>query len=487
MKLKKSIPYIIFSIISPFLLKGLGVPINIFNFVSIALILSLAYNIKWLYPLFGILIILISLYYPTGDLFGRPNSGYFASLYYTNLRESVEYIKQLNYYQTSISLLIILLTLITFFYRKKNRTKKHNILKIFLLIILIHYSFIPSYSYNIKKSFDIFIKEKDSLNNKEYPNWIIKKSDNKTNINYILIIGESVRKDYLSLYGYYHNTTPFLNNENGIFIDGLISPGPNTATSLTRMLTKSENNNIKIANNIISLANMANISTYWISNQGTFGKYDSPISSIAVNSNFSYFINEKSFTTITNDDFNLLPLLNKIIESNKKKKLIVIHMMGSHPKTCERLHGFKNSFNEKINNKDISCYLATIHKLDTFIKEIVLKMKAEKQPYSILYISDHGMDISNESPYIKVNNNYKQNYEVPLFILDNQMKDRIYIKRKISGFNFIDFFSNWIGISTNQLNNYKLTEFPEDQDIEIWNWNRIIKYEKLKEQAPINK
>lgn len=119
MKLKKSIPYIIFSIISPFLLKGLGVPINIFNFVSIALILSLAYNIKWLYPLFGILIILISLYYPTGDLFGRPNSGYFASLYYTNLRESVEYIKQLNYYQTSISLLIILLTLITFFIEKK--------------------------------------------------------------------------------------------------------------------------------------------------------------------------------------------------------------------------------------------------------------------------------------------------------------------------------------------------------------------------------
>ncbi|MCV5283589.1 sulfatase-like hydrolase/transferase, partial [Escherichia coli] len=53
----------------------------------------------------------------------------------------------------------------------------------------------------------------------------------------IIVIGESVRRDYLSVYGYPLPTTPWLNSAPGIFINGYFSAAPNTIGSLSRTLT----------------------------------------------------------------------------------------------------------------------------------------------------------------------------------------------------------------------------------------------------------
>ncbi|HGT8074840.1 TPA: sulfatase-like hydrolase/transferase, partial [Escherichia coli] len=55
---------------------------------------------------------------------------------------------------------------------------------------------------------------------------------------YILVIGESARKDYHGAYGYPINNTPFMSRANGYLIDGLMSGGTNTVASLRLMLTK---------------------------------------------------------------------------------------------------------------------------------------------------------------------------------------------------------------------------------------------------------
>ena len=41
--------------------------------------------------------------------------------------------------------------------------------------------------------------------------------------NYVLVIGESLRQDYMSVYGYPLKTTPFLDDVNGVFIDAYYS------------------------------------------------------------------------------------------------------------------------------------------------------------------------------------------------------------------------------------------------------------------------
>lgn len=54
---------------------------------------------------------------------------------------------------------------------------------------------------------------------------------------YVVIIGESQRRDYASVYGYPLDTTPYLNRANGTFFSNFIAPGGNTGISLPRLLS----------------------------------------------------------------------------------------------------------------------------------------------------------------------------------------------------------------------------------------------------------
>ena len=107
--------------------------------------------------------------------------------------------------------------------------------------------------------------------------------------NYILIIGESMRKDYMSLYGYPIKTTPFLDSINGTIFNNYYSAAPNTQPSLQRTLYRQENYKTVYTDNIISLLKLANIKTYWLSNQGKMGEYDTMASRLGVNADYNFF------------------------------------------------------------------------------------------------------------------------------------------------------------------------------------------------------
>ncbi|MEX6220394.1 sulfatase-like hydrolase/transferase [Providencia hangzhouensis] len=68
------------------------------------------------------------------------------------------------------------------------------------------------------------------------------RQDSQQYDDYILIIGESVRRDYMNVYGYPIKNTPFANQTNGIIVEGLTSGGTNTISSLRIMLTQSDKN-----------------------------------------------------------------------------------------------------------------------------------------------------------------------------------------------------------------------------------------------------
>ncbi|WP_160190864.1 sulfatase-like hydrolase/transferase, partial [Escherichia coli] len=52
----------------------------------------------------------------------------------------------------------------------------------------------------------------------------------------VIVTGESVRRDYMSVYGYPEPTTPWLNTAPGLFIDGYTSAAASTVPSLSRTL-----------------------------------------------------------------------------------------------------------------------------------------------------------------------------------------------------------------------------------------------------------
>lgn len=162
--------------------------------------------------------------------------------------------------------------------------------------------------------------------------------DDNTEI-FLVVIGESVRKDYLSVYGYPLNTTPFLNTANGIFIDGLVAAGPNTEQSLTRTLFKAypEKNKIDWEINFVSLAKKSEYETYWVSNQGTSEYGDNIFSALAGTTDKSKFLKKGPYYTSFNDDDHMLPIVSEIINKNSNKKVVFVHMMGSHEPICSQI------------------------------------------------------------------------------------------------------------------------------------------------------
>ncbi|MCN7438821.1 sulfatase-like hydrolase/transferase, partial [Escherichia coli] len=90
----------------------------------------------------------------------------------------------------------------------------------------------------------------------------------------VIVTGESVRRDYMSVYGYPVPTTPWLNTAPGLFIDGYTSAAASTVPSLNRTLIYDYEQNPDSGNNVVALAAKAGYSTWWISNQGKLGEHD---------------------------------------------------------------------------------------------------------------------------------------------------------------------------------------------------------------------
>lgn len=278
---------------------------------------------------------------------------------------------------------------------------------------------------------------------------------NSTYDTYVLIVGESARKDYHHAFGYPINNTPFMSNAKGILVDGLTSGGSNTITSLRLMLTKSDkkwqpNYNL----NFIDLAKQAGIETYWLSNQGYIGEFDTPISVIAKRSSHAYFTKYGSYDAKNTSDFLLLDHIQRIVNQNeKKKKLIVVHLLGSHPNACERVVDYKKIINST--NKTfsyINCYISSIKKTDEFIKQtynmLNIQYKEKNSTFSLVYFSDHGLIHQKVNDIIYLNNSSvsKLHYDIPLFKISSDSKERKFCKSFKSGLNFTDGIGNWLGI-----------------------------------------
>ncbi|MDE9500045.1 hypothetical protein KKJ22_20165, partial [Xenorhabdus bovienii] len=106
-----------------------------------------------------------------------------------------------------------------------------------------------------------------------------------------------------------------------------ISAAPSTQLALTNSLAISTVNETQLNNSIISLARKAGFETYWLSNQGMKGGFDSPVAMIGQQANHYTFLNEGSSDDRSYmPDENLLPAIRNALTKDKQRKLIVIHL-----------------------------------------------------------------------------------------------------------------------------------------------------------------
>lgn len=460
--------------------------------IGLALVLS-AYSIYMLRTAF-VFLVALALYGLIGITYGYPNMAMFVSFIETNASEAKGFFSNtpiINW----VGSVIFLVASASYYYITKKQVKtigyKWRIFIWFWFIVFLTASFegrlINTYYNKIASYFTHKKMMNESLS--KTPTWSIEKTNHHSKYkNYILIIGESARADYMSVFGYKHNTTSFLSGHNGVYFSRAYSPAANTVASLTRSLQvyNPDADTFAPENNIITLANHAGYETYWISNAGRVGTYDSAVSALSVRANHRDFLNRGGFKDTTQDDLSMLNNLQHFLkEPSAKPRLIVLHMTGSHPSTCKAMFGTPVTFNVS-ENKEVNCYLGTIKKLDTFIEQ-TLKVLND-QSYSMLYFSDHGISVRHDG--VRHAFDVRNNYHVPMLMINSDSTEQVFIDTVFSNMNFMRLFQSWVGVrdskaSSEKYDVFALEALPEPQTVKVFDGDQLVNMNGISPEAII--
>lgn len=432
-------------------------------FLLLLLIITINRKLYFVVTLF--LTLLAALYFPIGQIFGRPDDAIISAAFFTDKNEANEFLSTIPwlYYVGSVLIVILWVFVVKLKLSAASFVTKRKKLLIFFIVISILSSplkkvlfksepfslseigftpikFLLEGYRNFTSIRNDFQEYKNTLNKKDTWKNVFAHPHYKT---FIIVIGESVRSDFMHTYGFKINNTPFSDRSNGLFFENYLSAGGNTILSLTHTLAKYQSNAVQLENNILSLAKKAGFSTWWISNQGYLGVFDSLVSIIGESADKAVFLQLLDLARFKNaKDNELLPFVrNALHDSNNKPKLIVIHLIGSHPPVCKRVN---SQFNVYFHSKELSCYVQSMRNTDTLLENIVSLAKSNSNSWSMMYFSDHGLAYTKNM--LHHSDEFQQNYRVPMFIISSDDTQKRTITAYRSALNFPLLFSQWTGI-----------------------------------------
>lgn len=221
---------------------------------------------------------------------------------------------------------------------------------------------------------------------------------------HVMVIGETSRANNWGLNGYCRNTTPLLaNREDVVFFDDVMTESNTTHKSVPMLMSSVSAQNydsIYSRKSVLTAYNEAGYVTAFISNQKPN------------NSLIQYFGQEAHYIKYvsTNEhrafDTELLLYANEFIQANNDKKLfLILHCYGSHFNYRER---YPKNFAEfkpdnasdatpQYRNELLNAYDNTILFTDYLLNEIIEIVDDENCCASLIYASDHGEDIYDDS------------------------------------------------------------------------------------------
>jgi glucan phosphoethanolaminetransferase (alkaline phosphatase superfamily) len=251
----------------------------------------------------------------------------------------------------------------------------------------------------------------------------------------VLVLGESSRSDRWSLNGYERDTNPLLRQEaNVVNLPDVITSVSATRLSVPVIISrKPAMQSLKDGfseKSFITAFKEAGFKTFWLSNQISFGQFDTPVSVFAKEADVIAFLNLGGFTNNSNYDQVLFDPFKNALADRAPKKLIVVHSLGSHwnyshryPKQFDKwqpsLYGVdKPAYTDiKIKPQLNNSYDSSILYTDWFLAQLIGNLKQSQQRSAMLYVSDHGQTLYDKSCNLAFHgHNTQYEFHVPAFL-----------------------------------------------------------------------
>lgn len=251
----------------------------------------------------------------------------------------------------------------------------------------------------------------------------------------VVVIGESSRFDRWSLNGYERLTTPNLDQENNLVsFSDMITAVAATRLSVPIITTrKPATQSLKpgfTEKSFLSAYKEAGFKTFWISNQMSFGQFDTPTSVIAKEADVTQFLNLGGFTNNSSYDKVLLTPMQTALQDSAPNKLIVIHSLGNHwnyshryPQNFDKwkpsLFGIEKPAYTNLKNKEAlnNSYDNSILYNDWILSRMIGQLKAIPHMTALWYISDHGQTLYDGSCNLAFHgHNTKYEFHIPAFV-----------------------------------------------------------------------
>ena len=251
----------------------------------------------------------------------------------------------------------------------------------------------------------------------------------------VMVLGESSRYDRWSLNGYERDTNPLLKQEaNLVSFNDMITAVAATRLSVPIIVSrKPAAQSLKAGfseKSFLSAFKEAGFKTFWLSNQMSFGEFDTPTSVFANEADVTQFLNLGGFTNASNYDQILLEPLHNAMHDPAPRKLIVLHTLGNHwnyshrhPKEYDQwqpsLFGISNPNYTDLKNKQAlnNSYDNSILYTDWMLAQVISQLKAAEQMTAMLYVSDHGQTLYDGSCNLAFHgHNTQYEFHIPAFM-----------------------------------------------------------------------
>ena len=222
---------------------------------------------------------------------------------------------------------------------------------------------------------------------------------------YVLILGETSRAYSWSLYGYPRSTTPRLDSMDRsglVAFSDVLTQSNTTYKSIPIILSHtdaSSSDELPRVKGILSAFREAGFYTAYITNQPGNHSY---VDFFAMQGDEHHPIRKELRKTKRRlYDFDMLPYLSRLMESDHAKLFVVLHTYGSHFSYRDRYpqeegffpidHRYSGSKADSLMLRN--AYDNAIRQTDKFITSVIDMLASGDRAASMLYVSDHGEDV----------------------------------------------------------------------------------------------